>query len=134
MQIDISVAVDRVNHLGILYKLCSVGIGGSVLSILTQFVSNRSQQVMVDGCRSELVNAVSGVPQGSGLGHLLFLLCTSEHFSILENKLIGYTDDSTLMAVVPSPGVRVVVAESLIRDSARVTEWCDLCGDEIECE
>ena len=48
VQIDFSAAFDRVNHLSILYKLCSVGIGGSVLSILTQFLSNRSQQVMVD--------------------------------------------------------------------------------------
>ena len=46
----------------------------------------------------------------------------------MENKLIGYTDDSTLMAVVPSPGVRVSVAESLIRDLGRVSEWCDLWG------
>ena len=37
MQIDFSAAFDRVNHLGILHKLCSVGIGGSVLSILTEF-------------------------------------------------------------------------------------------------
>ena len=43
---------------------------------------------------------------------LLFLLYTSELFSILKNKLIGYADDSTFMAVVPSPGVRVAVAES----------------------
>ena len=50
VQIDFSAAFDKVNHLGILYKLCSVGIGGSVLSILTQFLSNRSQQVIVDGC------------------------------------------------------------------------------------
>ena len=50
VQIDFSAAFDRVNHLGILYKLCSVGIGGSVQSILTQFLSNRSQQVMMDGC------------------------------------------------------------------------------------
>ena len=83
--IDFSTAVDRVNHLGILYKLCSVDIGGSVLSILTQFLSNRSQHVMVDGCRSKLVNVVSGVPQGCVLGPLLFLLYTLEHFSILEN-------------------------------------------------
>ena len=41
-------------------------------------------------------------------------------FSILENKLIGYADDSTLMAVVPYPGVRVTVAESMIRDLGRV--------------
>ena len=50
VQIDFSAAFDRVNHLGILYRLCSVGNGGPVLSILTQFLSNRSQHVMVDGC------------------------------------------------------------------------------------
>ena len=93
MQIDFSAAFDRVNHLGIFYKLCSVGIGGSVLSILAQFLSNRSQQVIVDGCRSKLVNVVSRVPQSSVLCPLLFLLHTSELFSVLENKLIGYADD-----------------------------------------
>ena len=92
---------------GILYKLCSVGIGGSAL---TEFQSNRLQHVMEDGCRSKLVNVVPGVPQGSVLGSLFFLPYTSELFSILENKLIGYADDSTLMAVVPSPGIRVTVA------------------------
>ena len=66
VQFDFSVAFDTVNHLGILYKLCSVGIGGSVLSISTQFLSNQSQQAMVDGCRSKLVNIVSGVPHGAG--------------------------------------------------------------------
>ena len=105
-----------------------MGIGGSVLSILTQFLSNRSMQVMVDGCRSNPLNVVSGVPQGSVLGPLLFHLHTSELFSILQNKLIGYADDSTLMAVVPSPGVRVPVAVSLIRDHGRVSEWYDLWG------
>ena len=93
LQIDFSAAFDRVNHQGILYKLCSVGIGPSVLSILTQFLSDRSQHVTVDGCRSKLVNVVSGVSQGSVLGPLLFLLYTSELFSILRNKLIGYADD-----------------------------------------
>ena len=83
---------------------------------------------MVDGCRSKLVNVVSGVPHGSVLGPLLFLLYTSELFSILENKLIGYADDSTLMAAVPSPGIRVAVTESLIRYLGRVSEWCDLWG------
>ena len=127
-QIDFSAAFDRVNHQGILYRLSSVGIGGSVLSVLTQFLSNRSQYVLVVGCRCKLVNIVSGVPQGSVLGPLLFLLYTSELFSILENKLIGYADDSTVMAVVPSPGARVTVAESLNRDLVRVNAWCDLWG------
>ena len=51
-----------------------------------------------------------------------------ELFSILKNKLISYADDSTLLAVVPSPGVRVTVAESLIRDLGRVSEWCNIWG------
>ena len=99
-----------------------------MLSVLTQFLSNRSQFVLVYGCHSKLVNVVSGVPQGSILGPLLFLLHTSELFSILENKLIGYADDSTLMAVMPSPGARVTVAESLNQDLVRVNAWCDLRG------
>ena len=54
-----------------------------MLSILKQFLSNRSHHVMVDGCRSKLVDDVSGVPQGCVVGPLLFLLYTSELFSIL---------------------------------------------------
>ena len=63
VQIDSSAAFDRVNHLVILNELCSVGIGGSVLSILTPFLLNRSQHLMVGGCLSKLVNVVSGVPK-----------------------------------------------------------------------
>ena len=108
MQIDFSAAFDRVNRQDILYMLWSVGIGDSVLSILTQFLSNHyfdrnkglSQHVILDSSLSKLVDVVSGVPQGSDLGPLLFLLYTSELFSILEIKLIGYPDDSTLMAIV----------------------------------
>ena len=46
----------------------------------------------------------------------------------MEYKLIGYAEDSTLIAVEPSPGVRVAVAESLICDLGRVSEWCDVWG------
>ena len=59
---------------------------------------------------------------------LLFLVYPSELFFILENQLIGYADDSTLMAVVISPGVRVTVAESLIRDRGSFSELCDFLG------
>ena len=61
------------------------------------------------------------------MGQLLFLLYTSPPFPILENKLIGYTDHCTLF-VVPSPGVRVTVAESLNHDLGKVSEWSDLWG------
>ena len=69
-----------------------MGSGDSVLSILTQFLSNRSLHVMVIGCQSKLVDVVSEVQQGSVFGPLLFLLYTSELFSLLENKLIGYAE------------------------------------------
>ena len=62
MQIDFSAAFYNVNQQVILNKHCSVGIGGTVLSILTQFLSNRSQHVMVQGYRSKLVNITLGVP------------------------------------------------------------------------
>ena len=80
MQIEFSAAFDRINRQSILCRLCSMGIGGSVLSILTQFLSNRSHHVIVDGWLSKLVDFVSGVPQGSVLCPLLFLLYTSELF------------------------------------------------------
>ena len=72
-----------------------------MLTLLAEFPSNRSQHVMVDSCRSELVNIESGVPQGS----VLVPYCPPDHlgaFSILENKLIGYADDSTLIALCHS--------------------------------
>ena len=62
LHIDFCTTIDRVNHQVILYQICSGGIGGSVFSTLTQFISNRSQNVMVDGCWSKLVNVMSGVP------------------------------------------------------------------------
>ena len=46
-------------------------------------------------------------------------------FSCLENKLIGYADNFLLIAVVPSPGVRVTLAESLNSDLGKVSEWCE---------
>ena len=97
-----------------------------MLSVPTQFLSNRSQYVMVDGCRSKLVKVMSEVPQGSVLGPQVFLVYTAELFSIVENKLFCYADDPTLVAVVPSPGERIAVSESMNRDLNRVSVWCNL--------
>ena len=65
---------------------------------------------------------------GQCFGPSLFLLFTSEFFSIQEKKLIGYSDDSTLLAVVSSPGVRVAIAESHYHDLGKVSEWCIFWG------
>ena len=58
VKIYFSAAFDGVKYQGILYKFGSMGIGGSGLSILSQFQSNRSQHVIVDRCRSKLVNVI----------------------------------------------------------------------------
>lgn len=124
VQIDFSAAFDRVNHLGLLYKLQCFGIGGSILSIIRQFLSGRKQAVVVDGSSSSLVDVVSGVPQGSVLGPLLFILYTSEMFSITENILVGYADDSTLIADISRPASRPDVEASLLRDLNAIQLWC----------
>ena len=79
VQIDFSAAFYWVNHKGILYKLCSVGIRGSVLSILKQLDGK------VGDCRSKLVNVVSGVPQRSVLGRYCSS-CTLHSFFLYSGK------------------------------------------------
>ena len=72
VQLDFSAALDRVSHSGLLFNLKSIGVGGSVLSICREFLSNCRQRVVVDGATSEWMK------QGSVLGPLLFILYTSE--------------------------------------------------------
>ena len=110
------------SHSGLLFKLKSVGVGGSVLSICTEFLSDRRQRVVVDGAASEWIPIILGVPQGSMLGPL-FILYTSEMFELIENRLFSYGDDSTLLAVVRKQAGRPAVAASLNRYLARIQEW-----------
>ena len=114
---------DRVNHAGLLHKLRSVGVGGSVLNIIEHFLANRIQRVVIDGVASSSVPVISGVPQGSVLGPLLFLVYTSELSEIVRDTLVTYADDSTLLATVPSPAERVNIDESVNRQLLRISEW-----------
>ena len=68
-------------------------VGGSVLSVCREFLSNRRQR-LVDGATCEWIPIVSGLPQGSVLGLLLFILYTSEMFELVENRLYAYSDYS----------------------------------------
>ena len=76
----------RVCRSGLLFKLKSIGVDGSVLPIGREFLFNRRQRVVVDGATSECI-PVSGVPQGSVLGRLLFILYTCEIFVLVEDRL-----------------------------------------------
>ena len=125
VQIDFSAAFDRVSHSGLLFKFKSIGVGGSVLSICMEFLSNGTHRVVGDGTTSECIRIVSAVPQGIVLGPLLFILYTCEMFELIENKLYPYADDSILMAVVHKLADRPAVAASLNRDLARIQDWCN---------
>ena len=125
VQLDFSAAFDRVSHSALLFKFKFIGIGGSVLSICTEFLSVRRQIVVVDGAASKWIPTISGVAQGSVLGPLLFILYTSKMFELVENRPFSNADDSTLLAVVRTSADRPAVAASLNRDYASIQEWCN---------
>ena len=127
VQIYFSAAFHRVSNSGLLFKLKSIGVGGSVLSTCTEFLSNRWQRVVVDGAAREWIPIFSGVPQGSVLGPLLFILFTSKMFELVENRLYAYADDSTLLAVVRKQPDRPPVAALFNRDLARIQKLCNHC-------
>ena len=98
-----------------------------LLKSLLVFLSGRVQRVVVGGIRSENVRVVSGVPQGSVLDPLLFLLYTSNLPITLENVLACYAADY-FVAKVPEPGSRVQTVLSLNRAFARIGDWCKCWG------
>ena len=128
VQVDLSSAFDRVNHNSLLFKLQSAGVGGSVLSIIQQFLTDRQQCVVVDGASSSYVDVVSGVPQGSVLGPLLFVLYIADMFESVSNILVGYADDATLVAVCKRPSDRSSVSDSLLSDMHSLGNWCSQWG------
>ena len=121
---DFSSAFDFVNHEALIYKLQSVGVGGNVLSLINDFLSDRTQAVSIDGASSDSRSVSSGVPQGSVLGPLLFIIFTSDMWSSLENQVVAYADDTSVYKSIPCSQDRSLAAESLMRDLCRINDWC----------
>ena len=125
VQMDFSAAFDRINHVGLVFKLREAGVGGMILKVFQIFLSSRTQRVKV--CSSS-IDVVSGVPQSSVLGPLLFLLYIADLPGLLQNVLVGYVDDSTLLCTIPHPRDRSSVSASLNDDLAVISDWCSRWG------
>ena len=123
VRIDFSAAFDRVNHGGLVFKLREAGVGGLILKVFQNFLFSRTQRVKVDGMCSSSINVVSGVPQGSVLDPLLFLLYIAD-----LPRLVGYADDSALLCRIRHPRDRSSVAASLNDDLAVISDWCSRWG------
>ena len=82
----------------------------------------------MDGVCSSSIDVVSGVPQESVLSPLLFLLYIADLSGLLQNVLVGYADDSTLLYRIPHPRDRSCVAASLNNDLAVISDWCSRWG------
>ena len=121
--LDFSKAFDRVPHQRLLRKLHHYGIRGSTYHWISSFLSGRTQKVIVEGCSSDSVPVVSGVPQGSVLGPLLFLL----FINALPDKIVSNTrlfaDDCIVYRQINRPEDCLILQEDLNSLAEWESKW-----------
>ena len=96
--LDFRKAFDTVAHRRLLYKLHHLGIRGHLLGWLESFLNHRRQRVILRNGSSEWRKVTSGVPQGSILGPILFLLFVNDIPDVISNKAKMFADDTKLYA------------------------------------
>ena len=116
--LDISKAFDTVWHEGLLFKLERIGIEGEMLNIIKSFLLNRKQRVTIDGKYSEWANVQAGVPQGSILGPILFLIFINDLTEVVESDIRIFADDTFIFRIVDQ-----FSSEILNRDLNKITAW-----------
>ena len=119
--LDFSKAFDKVNHEKLLLKLHSYGIRQETLKWIQAFLSNRQQQVVIENECSDSVPVTSGVPQGSVLGPILFLIYINDLPDAIKSKVRLFADDTALNLAVSS----LKDAATLQRDLDRLCLWED---------
>ena len=117
---DISKAFDRVWHKGLICKLKAAGITGTLLSWFQDYLSNRKQSVVIPGATSELISIGAGVPQGSILGPILFLLYINDIVSEIGSNIRLFADDTSLYIIVEQPET---AALQLNLDLEIISDW-----------
>ena len=118
--LDVSAAFDKVWHKALIAKLNQIGVDGTFLSTLQNYLSDRKQVVVVDGVKSDVLNVEAGVPQGSRLGPLLFIIYVNDITNNLESDILIFADDTSLLASGNDP---VETAAMLNRDLVKITDW-----------
>ena len=98
--LDLSAAFDTIDHSLLIDRLkYKLGVNGTVLAWFSSYLTNRKQRIHINGSISEIFALNYGVPQGSCLGPLLFIIYASEMFSVIEShppSSHGYADDTQL--------------------------------------
>ena len=117
---DISKAFDRVWHRGLLCKLHAAGIRGTLNCWFKDYLSNRQQAVVIQGCRSEYLPVTAGVPQGSVLGPLLFLVYINDINSDIESTSKLFADDTSIYVSLNDNNVRGDILNS---DLEKIKAW-----------
>ena len=118
--LDISKAFDKVWHQGLHYKLRQNGISGELLNILTDFLDNRTQRVILNGQYSSWAKVEAGVPQGSILGPLLFLIYINDLSENLASNPKLFADDTSLFSVVKNVDASNI---DLNNDLKKISKW-----------
>jgi hypothetical protein len=120
---DFQKAFDSVSHTRLLHKLKGYGIRDPLLGWIRDFLSTRKQQVSVNGFLSELMDVVSGVPQGSVLGPLLFLLYINDILTHMQSRVLLFADDMKLFRPIAGLHDAILLQSDLIYLHNWTTTW-----------
>ena len=120
--LDVSSAFDKVWHNGLIAKLNQIGVQDLFLKTISSYLFNRKQIVVVDGVKSNTLETTAGVPQGSRLGPLLFIIYMNDIVSDIESDILVFADDTSLMASGVDPAETV---KQLNRDLNKITQWAE---------
>ena len=118
--LDIFKAFDKVWHDGLIYKLKQNGIKDKLLCLLINFLKNRQQRVVLNGQFLSWTKVNAGVPQGSILGPLLFLIYINDLPNGLQSNTKLFADDTSLFSTVLDITTSTV---SLNNDLTKISKW-----------
>ena len=118
--LDISKAFDRVWHECLIYKLKRCGVSGNLLLLLKSFLSDRKQTTVLNVQASTWGNVSGGVPQGSILGPLLFLIYINDLTNSLKFSVKLFADDTSLFKAVQDPNL---AASDMNNDLDHIALW-----------